>query len=208
MPPGPGGSAGSERGDSAPAADRPVFVDASGRRGRQYRRIGWLIALACASYAVLLVATVVGGDSTAPWLLIPGPAHGKKAETGRDPATHAASPAPGVRDPGATPAPVPVNVASAGAPEPATAVSPGVRVTPAPPGTGSARQGGAAESGTSSTSAPPVRAPGAGSADPAPVVSAPPSGGGHSPSPAAPAPSAGPSAPNWPEPSAPAESAP
>lgn len=58
----------------------PVFVDASGRRGRKIRRLGWLAGIVCACYAVMLVATVLGGNSSAPWLLIPGPSDdGKKA---------------------------------------------------------------------------------------------------------------------------------
>jgi hypothetical protein len=59
---------------------RPVFVDASGRRGRKIRRLGWLAGIVCACYAVMLIVTVLGGNSSAPWLLIPGPADdGKKA---------------------------------------------------------------------------------------------------------------------------------
>ncbi|WP_405780346.1 hypothetical protein [Streptomyces sp. NBC_00859] len=185
-----------------PVTDSPVFVDASGRRGRKYRRIGWLVALACASYAVLLVLTVVGGSSTAPWLLIPGPAAGKKADTVRLPAAPVASPAPGQEAPGATPAPVPVDVASAGAPEPATAVSHREQARPAPHGS---RKAGP---GKPRKPAAPGRAPGAGSADPAPVVSAPPSGGGRTPPPSPPAPSASATAPTGPEHSASPESTP
>ncbi|MFJ5291617.1 hypothetical protein [Streptomyces sp. NPDC088348] len=185
-------------GGDVPVADSPVFVDASGRRGRKYRRIGWLIAFACASYAVLLVFAVFGGDSAAPWLLIPGPATGKKADTVRIPAGPVASPAPGQRVPGATPAPVPVNAVSTGAPKPATAVSHGVRAVPAAPGARSAPSGKAAGSGTSRKPAPPVRVPGGGSTVPAPVVSAPPSGGGRTPAPSAPAPSGSATAPPGP----------
>ncbi|WP_327297323.1 MULTISPECIES: hypothetical protein [unclassified Streptomyces] len=175
-------------------------MDASGRRGRKYRRIGWVLAFACASYAVLLVSTVVGGSSTAPWLLIPGPATGKKADTVRIPAGPVASPAPGKGLPGVTSAPVPVTVGSTGAPEPATVVSHGVRATPGPPGARSAPPGKAAKSGKSGKSgklAPPVRGPGGGATQPAPVVSAPP-GGGHSSSPSAPAPSGSATAPTGP----------
>lgn len=196
--PGAGGSAGPDGGDVPPVTDSPVFVDASGRRGRKYRRIGWVLAFACASYAVLLVFTVVGGSSTAPWLLIPGPATGKKADTARTPARPVVSPAPGQGIPGATPAPVPVDVASTGAPEQATAVAHGVRVTP--PGARSAPPGKAAKSGKARKPAPPVRAPGGGSTHPAPVVSAPPSGGGRTPSPSAPAPSDSATAPTGPGP--------
>lgn len=217
--PAPGVRSGPAGGDATPVTDSPVFVDVSGRRGRKYRRIGWLLAFACASYAVLLVFTVVGGDSTAPWLLIPGPATGKKADTARTPAGPVASRAPGAGAPGATPAPGPVDDVSTDAPEPATAVSQGVwAVAPrpdtpvAPPGRAVKGAGAAASRapGTSGKPAPPAGAPGDGSTDPAAGVSAPPSGagGGHTPPPSAPAPSDSATAPTGPEQSAPAESTP
>ncbi|MFJ5993514.1 hypothetical protein [Streptomyces sp. NPDC092370] len=53
-------------------ADRPVFVDESGRRSRRFRRIGIVIALACGVYAVVIVATLLSGNSNAPWLPVPG----------------------------------------------------------------------------------------------------------------------------------------
>ncbi|WP_184491059.1 hypothetical protein [Streptomyces sp. I6] len=53
-------------------ADGPVFVDESGRRSKKFRRIGWVLALACAGYAVTLVIALIGGNSNAPSLLIPG----------------------------------------------------------------------------------------------------------------------------------------
>ncbi|MDR3084122.1 MAG: hypothetical protein LBV60_24935 [Streptomyces sp.] len=55
-------------------ADGPVFVDASGRRSRRFRRIGMAVAVACAVYAVVIVATLISGNSNAPWLPVPGPA--------------------------------------------------------------------------------------------------------------------------------------
>ncbi|MFF0202133.1 hypothetical protein [Streptomyces sp. NPDC005017] len=54
-----------------PAADGPVFVDETGRRSRTFRRIGMAIGLACAVYAVVIVATVLSGSSDAPWLPVP-----------------------------------------------------------------------------------------------------------------------------------------
>ncbi|AXG78132.1 hypothetical protein DVK44_10910 [Streptomyces paludis] len=62
------------------AADGPVFVDESGRRSKKLRRAGWVVAIACACYAMTVVAALVGGDSNAPWLPIPG-ADKKKADT-------------------------------------------------------------------------------------------------------------------------------
>ncbi|WP_413757474.1 hypothetical protein [Streptomyces sp. MMBL 11-3] len=50
------------------AADGPVFVDETGRRSRLYRRIGMAVGLACAVYAVVILVTVVSGNSNAPWL--------------------------------------------------------------------------------------------------------------------------------------------
>lgn len=51
---------------------RPVFVDASGRRSRTFRRFGWAVAVVCACYATTVAASLVGGSSSAPFLLIPG----------------------------------------------------------------------------------------------------------------------------------------
>ncbi|MFG2924574.1 hypothetical protein ACGFYA_24125 [Streptomyces sp. NPDC048305] len=56
--------------DAAPSSG-PVFVDATGRRGRTWRRAGTITAICCACYATTLVATLVGGDSTAPFLRLP-----------------------------------------------------------------------------------------------------------------------------------------
>ncbi|GAA1352918.1 hypothetical protein [Streptomyces beijiangensis] len=100
------GGAGAVVGESPDG--RPVFVDASGRRGRKIRRLGWLAGVVCACYAVMLVVTVLGGNSSAPWLLIPGPSDdGKKAaDTVRVPpgadASKGAAAAPGSRTFGAT----------------------------------------------------------------------------------------------------------
>lgn len=78
-------------------SDGPVFVDESGRRSKKFRRIGWILALACAGYAVTLVIALIGGNSNAPSLLIPGGADGEAA-------TAEASPAP-ASDPSAPAAP-------------------------------------------------------------------------------------------------------
>ncbi|MFY1678495.1 hypothetical protein [Streptomyces sp. WMMC905] len=52
-------------------ADRPVFVDTSGRRGRRVRRLGLAVGVASAGYAVVMVATLLSGNSAAPWLPVP-----------------------------------------------------------------------------------------------------------------------------------------
>ncbi|MEV5848114.1 hypothetical protein AB0M32_39745 [Streptomyces sp. NPDC051985] len=57
---------------AADGSDAPVFVDASGRRSRRFRRLGMAVALACAVYAVVIVVTLLSGSSDAPWLPVPG----------------------------------------------------------------------------------------------------------------------------------------
>ncbi|MFF9823727.1 hypothetical protein ACLQ17_26465 [Streptomyces sp. DT197] len=54
-------------------ADGPVFVDESGRRGRHLRRIGLACGIAFAGYALVVVATLFSGNSSAPWVPLPGP---------------------------------------------------------------------------------------------------------------------------------------
>ncbi|MFG3231457.1 hypothetical protein ACGFZG_06920 [Streptomyces antibioticus] len=50
----------------------PVFVDESGRRSRRLRLLGSAVGVACGVYAVVIVATLVSGNSSAPWLPLPG----------------------------------------------------------------------------------------------------------------------------------------
>ncbi|WP_199832285.1 hypothetical protein [Streptomyces pactum] len=65
---------------SGPARpDGPVFVDASGRRSRLYRRLGIAVGVACAIYAVVIVSTLLSGNSNAPWLPVEGQQEGKPA---------------------------------------------------------------------------------------------------------------------------------
>ncbi|MFI9149991.1 hypothetical protein [Streptomyces sp. NPDC053367] len=52
-------------------SDGPVFVDETGRRSRRWRRLGMAVGLACAVYAVVIVATLLSGSSDAPWLPVP-----------------------------------------------------------------------------------------------------------------------------------------
>ncbi|MEU0087362.1 hypothetical protein [Streptomyces sp. NPDC006274] len=58
----------------------PVFVDESGRRSKKLRRIGWVLAAACACYAITLAAALIGGDSSAPWMPGLGQAGDQKPE--------------------------------------------------------------------------------------------------------------------------------
>ncbi|MFD0414857.1 translation initiation factor IF-2 [Streptomyces sp. NPDC127108] len=59
--------------DTRSVADTPVFVDETGRRSRRYRRIGAVVGLLCAGYAVVMAGTLVSGNSSAPWLPVPDP---------------------------------------------------------------------------------------------------------------------------------------
>ncbi|MFJ4923919.1 hypothetical protein [Streptomyces sp. NPDC088725] len=69
---GPAQESGPGRETVRDVTDRPVFVDASGRRSKKLRRAGWVVTLACAGYAVTLAIALVGGSSSAPWLPLPG----------------------------------------------------------------------------------------------------------------------------------------
>ncbi|MFI6941668.1 hypothetical protein ACIBI4_20535 [Streptomyces sp. NPDC050418] len=81
-------------------ADKPVFVDESGSRGRKVRRIGWIMGVVCAVYAVVLVATLASGNSDAPWM--PGIGDDKKSSGKVKPSPSPTGPT-STADPGATP---------------------------------------------------------------------------------------------------------
>ncbi|MFF1375732.1 hypothetical protein [Streptomyces sp. NPDC058308] len=74
-------------------ADGPVFVDATGRRGRRYRRFGVIVGLVCAVYAAVIVGTLFSGNSSAPWLPVPGPRDDRPAGTVDTPPGRSAAPA-------------------------------------------------------------------------------------------------------------------
>ncbi|MFE7748046.1 hypothetical protein [Streptomyces sp. NPDC057428] len=104
-----------EPGPTAPS-DGPVFVDESGRRGKTYRRVGWVLAAICAVYAVTLVVAVLGGNSSAPWLPLSGQdeKNAEKVEVRPAPSEEAVSATPGAMptasapvsgEPGAAPPP-------------------------------------------------------------------------------------------------------
>lgn len=59
-------------GGSGKESDGPVFVDESGRRAGWLRRLGILVGVACAVYAVVIVATLLSGNSDAPWVPVEG----------------------------------------------------------------------------------------------------------------------------------------
>ncbi|WP_171053066.1 hypothetical protein [Streptomyces marianii] len=133
-------------------ADGPVFVDESGRRSKKFRRIGWVLALVCAGYAVTLVVALIGGNSNAPSLLIPGPADDKADTAEETPGPSEAPSAPagaevvaGVPSPSGSPAAVPRQSAgSAGEPGGGLSSSPsGASGSGAATTTGGAGTGGA-----------------------------------------------------------------
>ncbi|MFF9811138.1 hypothetical protein ACF1G5_39690 [Streptomyces coeruleorubidus] len=143
----------------ASTADRPVFVDESGRRSRRLRRIGIAIALACGVYAVVIVATLLSGNSNAPWLPVPGQQEGQPAgqvDTPSQPTESAPAGDTGATAPGSAPT---TGEATAPAPgpsalEPAASAGPGRSATTA---------------GPSPTATPTALAPGKGVTDPTPT---------------------------------------
>nr|WSS65922.1 hypothetical protein OG284_34070 [Streptomyces sp. NBC_01177] len=149
-----------EAGAVAPSA-RPVFVDTTGRRSRTWRRAGAVTALCCVCYATTVAASLVGGDSSAPFLQLPR-AMGLERGTGEpsapaedaDRTASATGPALGAPGP-VSPGPV--------APGPAR---PSVAVLPVPPQP--LEQAFAHPGANAGPSAPPVR----------PQPSGPASGGG------------------------------
>lgn len=125
------------------SSDGPVFVDESGRRSRRFRRIGMAVALACAVYAVVIVATVLSGNSDAPWLPVEGPKEQPAGQVDIPPLPAESAPVPsgtaGV-SPGASPSADAGTTASpgAGATAPgasASAEDPGASADPKPSAT-------------------------------------------------------------------------
>ncbi|MFI5754795.1 hypothetical protein [Streptomyces sp. NPDC051569] len=138
--------------DSA-ASGRPVFVDASGRRNRRFRRVGWTVAAACSCYAFSLGGLLIGGDSGAPWLPIPAFAAEAKARAVPAP------PIPAVRDSVAAPQePVAQEESPTGSPARAAALGSGAVATGRPwttePGTPAPVQGREAAHSPAGTTGP------------------------------------------------------
>ncbi|WP_425833133.1 hypothetical protein [Streptomyces fractus] len=147
----PSGVAGGE-GDGAGADDKelPVFVDDSGRRGRNFRRFGVAAGLAIAVYAVVIVVTVFSGNSDAPWL--PLPAEGK--DSGKV-GTRSSEPTPALSSPG-----------SAGATPGPSASGSAVPSASAAPGASASRSAGSSTSGKPSTATSPTAKPTGGKTSP------------------------------------------
>ncbi|WP_175647426.1 hypothetical protein [Streptomyces cyaneochromogenes] len=126
----PGGGEGS---------DGPVFVDESGRRSRLYRRIGMAVGLACAVYAVVIVATLLSGNSHAPWLPVERPKEQPAGQVDTPPLPAESAPQPsgtGSVSPGTSPTAGTDATASPGAdattPGASTSADPGASADPKP----------------------------------------------------------------------------
>ncbi|MEU6354188.1 hypothetical protein ABZ896_33490 [Streptomyces sp. NPDC047072] len=154
-------------------SEGPVFVDESGRRSRRYRRIGMVVGLACAVYAVVIVITLLSGNSNAPWLPVTGPKDDTpagKVDTSPLPADPAEPAASAGVIPGTTP-----TVSGGVTPTPgASATAPGVGASPAKPGASVAPSATATKPGADpSVSTGPSTAPSQ-SVEPPPVSPDPP----------------------------------
>ncbi|WP_097264801.1 hypothetical protein [Streptomyces sp. TLI_55] len=150
------GQAGGGGVGDADGSDGPVFVDESGRRSRRFRRIGIFVGIACAIYAVVIIATMLSGNSNAPWLPVPDQ-EGKEAgqvETSPLPTDSAApTDATGVT-PGASP-----TLGDGTTPAPgASAIAPGASATATTPGASTAPKPTPTKTATSPVTRPSVSA--------------------------------------------------
>ncbi|WP_244258244.1 hypothetical protein [Streptomyces sp. Tu 2975] len=150
---------------SQDSVEGPVFVDESGRRSKKFRRIGWVLAAACAVYAITLVAALLGGNSSAPWMPGLGSAGEKQPEHVEiQPApTDLVSTVPSPNAPPGVPAPsdsagasLPLPSGSAGDGSPLPDVAPPASKSPSPqqPSSGTGATGPAASPGAPRSSAP------------------------------------------------------
>ncbi|WP_405583401.1 hypothetical protein [Streptomyces sp. NBC_01092] len=115
-------------------SDGPVFVDESGRRSRRFRRIGMAVGLACAVYAVVIVATLLSGNSDAPWLPVENPKEKPAGQVDTPPLPAESAPQPsatGSVSPGTSPT---AGTGTTASPD-ADATAPGASATAADPGT-------------------------------------------------------------------------
>jgi hypothetical protein len=144
-------------------SDGPVFVDESGRRSRRFRRMGIAVGLACSVYAVVIVATLLSGNSNAPWLPVPGQQEGQPAGKVDTPSRPADSAPPS----GTTGRVVPGTTPTAGQ---GTASAPAPGVTKPGAGTSPGKPGTSADPQPSPTAS--VPGPGPGSSGPHPTPTA------------------------------------
>ncbi|MFJ9887777.1 hypothetical protein ACIQRW_18170 [Streptomyces sp. NPDC091287] len=164
-------------GEPAPpdGTDGPVFVDESGRRGKTFRRIGWVLASVCVAYAVTLVLALLGGNSSAPWLPLSETGEKAKAEQAEEapapddtvggPSGDSPEPGPSASGPAATeesgppddatPSATSVLVPAGSAGDPSTSVAADPTRSPGAGGAGGSA-GGTEPDPTTSTAEPPV----------------------------------------------------
>ncbi|MEU6589236.1 hypothetical protein ABZ923_08385 [Streptomyces sp. NPDC046881] len=152
-------------------SDGPVFVDESGRRSRRFRRLGQAVAVACAGYAAVIVATLLSGNSAAPWLPVPGQHADRPASkvdtsplpsastTPTPPGTGTVTgPAVGTVETGtAVPAsgsPAAADVSAAGEPSAGTSSAPGTTASPSPAAPSTAQTPAPSASATATAPAP------------------------------------------------------
>ncbi|MFI5680523.1 hypothetical protein [Streptomyces cellulosae] len=152
-------------------SDGPVFVDESGRRSRRFRRMGIAVGLACGVYAVVIVVTLLSGNSNAPWLPVPGQAPDKPADKVDSPPLPAASALPSgtggiplvpgrTAGPGGTTAPAP------------GATAPGATTSPGKPGKAGKPGKPGAPAGPKPSPTGTVTEPGTGPTEPTPTATA------------------------------------
>ncbi|MDN3028671.1 hypothetical protein [Streptomyces sp. S.PB5] len=175
---GQGGGNAPDGSDGSDCSDGPVFVDESGRRSRRFRRIGIFVGIACAIYAMVIVGTLLSGNSNAPWLPVPGQGEGKEAgqvENSPLPTDTAEPTTAGSHSPGVSPSAGSGTAPSAGA----SATAPGASATTTNP-SGSADPKPTATKTTSGTGTNPTPDPEGptgsptSSPDPTPTEDAPP----------------------------------
>jgi hypothetical protein len=158
-------------------AHGPVFVDVSGRRSRRVRRLGMAVGAACAGYAVVIVATLVSGNSTAPWLPVPGQGGDRPASTADT--TPEPSRSAGPSGTGGDVA-VPGAPAPAGAPRTSGSAAAGARPEPGGTPTGASagpgHPGASARPGPATTATGGPRRPSAGVSTPVTRPTRPPAG--------------------------------
>ncbi|MGY0024378.1 hypothetical protein ACVHNB_36115 [Streptomyces sp. YJ-C3] len=106
----------------------PVFVDDSGRRSRTFRRVGVMMGIACAVYAVVIVVTLLSGNSSAPWLPMPDD-KGPAGQVDTKPVLPAESAAPSA-SPGGTPDPSASGTASGAEATPGGSEAPSTGTSP------------------------------------------------------------------------------
>ncbi|MFH9861990.1 hypothetical protein [Streptomyces sp. NPDC017202] len=175
--------------ESQDGAGRPVFVDESGRRSRRLRRLGAAVGITCSVYALVIVATLVSGNSSAPWLPLPGQADdtpAEQVETSSEPSATASPSGSAGAAPSAGPSGSAASTAAtAGATDTSGAsTGPGRPAVSAPPeaSTGTTTRNPAATATASSPTTPASSASASPSA-PEPETSRPDSGGAPSPTP-------------------------